>query len=97
MFIETITDLDRERAGWFTFCQAEFIFYGDSVNNLFYVFKTQDLRDFVTSHIIEERKAADYTYRGEVRKVSQGMLVPIQCMIDEYDVTIISLSDGDTG
>lgn len=20
MFIETITDLDRERAGWFTFC-----------------------------------------------------------------------------
>lgn len=91
MFIETVTDLDKCKGGWFTFCQADYIYYGDSVNQLFYVFKTDDLRQFVSSHMMEERKAADYNYRGVLKKVSQGMLVPIKEFSQSYDVQIVIL------
>ena len=78
MFIETYADLDRSKMGWFLFCEAEYIYYGDSVNQLFYVFKTSDLREFVSTHYMEERKAGDYNRKGVLKKVSQGMLVPIK-------------------
>lgn len=91
MFIETITDLDRSKAGWFLFCQAEYIYYGDSVNQLFYVFKTDDLRNYVSTHLTENRRAADYNSRGVLKKVSQGMLVPIKDFSQCYDVQIIIL------
>lgn len=95
MFIETVTDLDKSKAGWFLFCQADYIYYGDSVNQLFYVFKTQDLRDFVATHYTQERKAADYNYRGLLKKVSQGMLVPIKEFSQCYDVQIVLLDKWD--
>lgn len=91
MFIETVTDLDRCKEGWFSFCQADYIYYGDSVNQLFYVFRTNDLRQFVSSHDMEQRKAPDYNYRGVLKKVSQGMLVPIKEFSQSYDVQIVFL------
>ena len=91
MFIETVTDLDRCKEGWFSFCQADYIYYGDSYNQLFYVFKTNDLRDFVSSHYMEQRKAPDYNYRGILKKVSQGMLVPIKDFSQSYDVQVVFL------
>ena len=91
MFIETVTDLDRSKGGWFSYCQADYIYYGDSVNQLFYVFKTDDLRAFVSTHMMEERKAADYNSRGVLKKVSQGMLVPIKEFSQSYDVQIVIL------
>lgn len=91
MFIETVTDLDKCKSGWFSFCQADYIYYGDSYNQLFYVFKTDDLRKFVSSHMMEERKAPDYNYRGILKKVSQGMLVPIKQFSQSYDVQIVIL------
>lgn len=91
MFIETITDLDKNRSGWFMFCEADLIFYGDSVNHLFYVFTTKNLREFVSSRIMQERKAADYTLKGTIKKVSQGMLVPIKEFSQNYDVKVILL------
>lgn len=95
MFIETLTDLDKGKQGWFSFCQADYIYYGDSVNQLFYVFKTDDLRRFVSSHMMQERKAADYNYRGILKKVSQGMLVPIKEFSQSYDVQIVLLDKWD--
>jgi len=35
---------------------------------------------------MQERKAADYRYNGEVKKVSQGMIVPIKAFRDCYNV-----------
>lgn len=95
MFIETVTDLDKSKAGWFMFCQADYIYYGDSTNQLFYVFKTADLREFVRTHTTEERKAGDYNYRGLLKKVSQGMLVPIKEFSQYYDVQIVILDKWD--
>ncbi len=94
MFIETITDLDKSKAGWFQFCQAEYIFYGDSKNELFYIFKTDDLRQFVSDNLMQERKAADYRYNGEVKKVSQGMIVPIEQFRKNYNVQVIKLKEA---
>lgn len=91
MFIETITDLDQSKCGWFSYCEADYIYYGDSVQQLFYVFKTDDLRKFVSSHMMEERKAPDYNYKGILKKVSQGMLVPIKQFSQSYDVQIVIL------
>lgn len=91
MFIETVTDLDKCKEGWFSFCQADYIYYGDSENQLFYVFKTDDLRQFVDTHIMEQRKAPDYNYRGILKKVSQGMLVPIKEFSQSSDVQIVFL------
>ena len=91
MFIETFADLDNCKDGWFNYCKADYIYYGDSINQLFYVFKTQDLRSFVSNHLMEERKAADYNSRGMLKKVSQGMLVPIKEFSQSYDVQIIIL------
>lgn len=97
MFIETVTDLDKSKAGWFMFCQADYIYYGDSTNQLFYVFKTADLREFVATHTTEERKAGDYNYRGLLKKVSQGMLVPIKEFSQYYDVQIVILDKWNQG
>lgn len=91
MFVETITDLDKGKAGWFEFIEAEYIFYGDSRNNLFYVFKTDDLRQYVSDNIMEERKAKDTNQFGKLKKVSQGMLVPIEDFAMTFPVQIIKL------
>ena len=91
MFIETITDIDNNRRGWYQFITADFMFYGDSVNDLFYVFRIQDLKEFVQRHQFESRKAVDVNDYGKIKKVSQGLLVPIDAFMQEYRVQVINL------
>lgn len=61
------------------FCQADYIYYGDSKNNLFYVFYTTDLQKYIEENKehLEKRKAPDYNRRGVNKKTSLGWLVPI--------------------
>lgn len=95
MFIETETDVDLNRAGWFKFCEADYIFYGDEKRNLFYIFKNKDLQEFVqknASHL-EKRKAPDYNYKKQIRKISQGFLVPMDEFSQEYNVQVVMLSE----
>lgn len=89
LFIETVTDLDNQKQGWFQFCQADYIYYGDKWNRLFYAFRTEDLQNFIADNTLEQRKAADYSYNGNVRKVSQGYIVPIRKFSQSYQVQII--------
>lgn len=93
MFVETITDIDKSKQGWFEFCQADYIFYGDSKNNLFYVFKTNDLRQFMRYNETQSRKAPDYNYRKKVNKVSQGELVSIKEFSQQYKVQVVMLDN----
>lgn len=72
-----MTDLDKEKEGWYKFCKADYLYYGDSKNNQFFVFKLEDLKAFIEDYNLQERKAADYNYKGQVKKVSLGILVPI--------------------
>ena len=44
------------------------------------MFRLEDLKDYIRkdfSHL-ESRKAADYNWRGQVKKISQGLIVPIE-------------------
>lgn len=97
MFIETITDIDQAKEGWFEFCKADYIYYGDSANKLFYIFKTEDLRSFIKSNYLEERKAPDYNYKGIIKKVSLGILVPIKLFSQQYDVQVVMLDKLEQG
>ena len=94
MFLETTTDLDANKQGWFESCSAEFIFYGSARENLFYVFRLEDLRDYVKQDFnhLESRRAPDYNWRGQVKKVSQGILVPIIEFRKQYPVQVIRLN-----
>ena len=96
MFIETTTNLDTNKEGWFEFCQAEFIFYGDARQQLFYVFRMEDLKDYIRKDFfhLESRKAADYNWRGQVKKISQGLIVPIEDFRKQYPVEVITLPDA---
>lgn len=88
MFIETITDLDFNKEGWYKFCSAEFVFYGDSKNNLFYVYRFNDLKEYIKEEYssLQARKAPDYNSKGQLRKVSQGLLVSIEDFGKRYPV-----------
>lgn len=93
MFIETITDIDANKDGWYEFCQAEFIFYGDARQQIFYVFQLEDLKEYIRKDFsyLESRKAADYNCRGQVKKISQGLIVPIEDFRKQYPVSVIQL------
>lgn len=92
IFVETITDIDKHKPGWFQFITAEKLFVLDAVQNIAYIFAVDDLRRFIENHPeLKERKAPDYNGRHEIRKVSQGLLVPIRQLQKEYEVEEIQL------
>lgn len=66
--------------GWFRFCKAGLLFYGDAVNKCYYVFKFKELKDYVFKHKNNWREgmAKDYYFWGDLRKVSFGWLVPLE-------------------
>lgn len=92
MFIELISDIDNAKDGWYKFCKADYIFYGDSKNNLFYVFKLTDLKAFISENTdLPTKKSADRALNGEIKKVGIGLLVPIRRLQKKYPVRVIKL------
>ena len=93
-FFELLTDIEKKQAGWANYTQADYIFYGDSKRKVFYVFKTNDMRDFLTKHkeAYEERTANDYRRDGTVRKQSLGAIVPVGLFRQYYAVQEIDIS-----
>ena len=80
MFLELITDVQQNRIGWANYTQADFIFYGDAVNKLFYIYSVDDMRQFLEEHKGEYKilTADDYNHlTGEIKKSSNGAIVPI--------------------
>ena len=81
MFLELLTDIEQNKQGWANYTQADFIFYGDAINRLFYVFSVSDMREYLKTHIGEYRTltAKDINqYTGQVTKLSLGAIVPIE-------------------
>lgn len=78
-FFELYTDIDQNKLGWANYTQADYIFYGDSRNKCFYVFKSADMRNYLETHRseYETRMASDYRRDGTVRKRSLGAIVPV--------------------
>ena len=91
--------------GWFGMCKADLLYYGDSRNKLFYVFKFQKLRKYIDQNNwrFEKRKAWDdgyYTYKTEgnvqyqriyLRRTSSGWLVPLAELKENVDYYVLKL------
>lgn len=86
MFIEILNTNSKGGKGWFNFTKADFLFYGDEGNNLFYVIPLEELRKWLAAHKGYYRiaEAFDYNRDGSIRGLSKGLLVPIE------DVTSIT-------
>ena len=93
LFIETSTDIEEDKEGWFQYCQADFIFYGDANNNLFYVFVLDDLKRYIQEQDkpLPERRATEYDRFQRKWKVSKGLLVSIEDFRRHYPVQVFRL------
>lgn len=80
MFLELLTNIQENKQGWANYTEADFIFYGDAKNKLFYIFSVEDMRQYLKTHTGEYRTliANDYYQNTSIiRKQSLGAIVPI--------------------
>ena len=47
LYLELTNIHSRGGKGWFEFCEADYLVYGDAINNIFYVIPVQELREKV--------------------------------------------------
>lgn len=61
IYIEISNPRSKGGKGWFSFCEADVLAYGDAVNNKFYMFKLPALKQFikVNKNKLETRRTAD--------------------------------------
>ncbi len=78
LFIETMTNSQKQIKGWFTFCEAEYLYYGDSKNKLFYVIEMAQLREYIEANKanLEVRRANE----NNGMKTSEGYIIPIEAL-----------------
>lgn len=79
LYIELENPRSERGLGWFSFCEADFLFYGDANNKLFYIFNRKELFDFIETYKKEWRRSG--TYDG-----SKGLLVPLSEVKQFYRV-----------
>lgn len=68
LFIETVNPRSQGGNGWYRFCQADYLAYGDSKNNKFYMIKMQDLKEYIAAYEPEEKTTNDN---------AKGYLIPL--------------------
>lgn len=82
LFIETDNPRSKGSRGWFSFCQADLLAYGDAVNSIFYFIRIENLRNYIELHKeeLEQRTTSDG---------SRGFIIPlfhmkhlIECAVD---------------
>lgn len=87
VYIETVSNMEKEKPGWFEICQADKLYYGDATNKMFYIFDFPQLKKYVAQHRSEfkERVARDRN------KHSLGYIIPINTLKNLY--TTISVAE----
>ena len=50
MYIETENPRSKNRLGWFRFCEADMLAYGDAINGIFYFISIAALRDYINNN-----------------------------------------------
>lgn len=68
LFLEIYNPRSQNGLGWFEFCKADYLAYGDSKNKVFYIIPMPELRQRVASVPFGIAKTADDV---------EGILVPI--------------------
>lgn len=64
LFIEIENPRSRGGRGWFEFCMADYLAYGDATNRTFYFFKMTDLKNYIyeTKNDLRCRSTYDGSY-----------------------------------
>jgi hypothetical protein len=86
LFIETLSDTNTKAKGWYKFCEADTLAYGDAQNKYFYLFDFAALKEHIEAHKDDYKTvvAADYGKDG-IKKYSEGYLVPLDTLSGLYD------------
>lgn len=87
-FFEVITDIDRNKQGWAKYTEADYIFYGDAQQKIFYVFSADDMRDCINAQGQNYYKIAQDFY-----KKSAGVLVNVCDFENEYPTQEIFIQE----
>ncbi len=77
LFIETANPRSKGGLGWYLFCEADYLAYGDSRANKFYIIKMSELRDYITTHNLELKTTNDG---------AQGYLVALKDISNIYTI-----------
>lgn len=87
LFIETCSDIENKKQGWYNFCEADYLAYGSAIDKLFLIFDFDKLKAHIEAHKAEYKKAtaADYGRDG-IKKHSEGYLVPVDTLSGLYEV-----------
>lgn len=77
IFLETFANLEKGENGWFVYSQADYLFYGDSVKEIFYVYRLEDLRQYLdTREPLYIKKHTKQCHKDK-NKTSEGICVPV--------------------
>lgn len=77
LFIETANPRSKDGKGWYLFCEADYLAYGDSRINQFYIIKMSDLRHYISTHNLELKITNDG---------AEGFLVALNDISDIYAI-----------
>ena len=94
MFFELLTNIQENQLGWANYTQCDYVFYGDAQKLVFYIFRAEDMRDYLKNHKdeYETKVANDYNYRdGTIYKQSLGAIVPLANFRIYYQVQTIDI------
>lgn len=64
MYIEIANPRSQGGLGWFSFCKADYLAYGDAIGRKFYMMEISALRQYIDNNRDKLRKA--YTYDGSI-------------------------------
>ena len=96
----------HQDTGWFNICQADLLFYGDSKNKKYYVFKFPELKRYIYSHKMNypTTEVPDYgtkdvvkDERGRIiqtlyiRGSGNGWLVPLKELVENVGCQVLQL------
>lgn len=77
LYLEVANAHSQSGLGYFSFCEADYLVYGDSVNNRFYIFSLLELKERVKK--LPKRYA-------ECKGDSIGLLVDLDSVKDLYSI-----------
>ena len=77
LYLETFNIHSQNCRGWWKFCKADYVAYGDAANQIFYVFPLLDLRARVVQ--LELRQVS-------CGSDSEGLLLPLAAVSDLYQI-----------
>lgn len=86
LFIEHTSDYEQHKAGWYKFCEADYLLYGDWINGIFYKIPFDEVKRLIAARtkrgIIKEKSAIEYHLNGK-QKTSIGYILPLDYVLEE--------------